>query len=321
MNHIQPSAMDIGKNPAGHPEWTGAFEFRFAQFQVGDPGRAANVPGYPDPADWDRPDTVLDGLVLRDTGDRDCLDLRAASVRGRSHRFGAKVRQDSYAYRCDGRYTVAAVADGVSDGDLSHLAADLAVRAGCHFVTQQLTDRVPYELDWSVVLQVISKRIVLHGRRVLQDDQSPGRQIGKRMSTTILFAVVDMAAIQDCRTVYTVAFGDSSAWLLRGGQTWEPQRPVKNADTWIASSATDALPFFTGEHPIEPVRTVLGPDDTLVLMSDGVGDPLGDGAGSVGAFLAEQWRRPPPQLAFAAHVDFARRSHDDDRTALAIWPR
>jgi hypothetical protein len=107
--------------------------------------------------------------------------------------------------------------------------------------------------------------------------------------------------------------------VLRDGATWEPQQTLKNEGSTVASSRVEALPLLPPELD-SPVATTLRPTDALVLMTDGIGDPLGDGSGPVGRFLAKMWSRPPAPLAFAAHVDFTRRSHDDDRTALAIWP-
>ena len=107
--------------------------------------------------------------------------------------------------------------------------------------------------------------------------------------------------------------------MLREGAGWEPVRPVKNDGADIATASTRALPL-AGSEIAAPRVTALRRSDVLVLMSDGVGDPLHDGKGSVGRFLAAAWARPPAPIEFAAQVDFARSSHDDDRTAVAIWP-
>jgi Protein phosphatase 2C len=245
-------------------------------------------------------------------------------VRGRAHRFNAEVRQDAYAYRCDGRFVVAAVADGVSSGGLSHLAADTVSRYGCDLIAGMLATRPPEALEWDQILETLADTVLDVGRCVLR----PGRPdadhltldaIAEHLSTTALFAVLDMQPVDGRRAVHLLALGDSSAWILRSGDGWVPQQAVKNADAVIASSATEALPHLP-PHPVVAVPSWLGPNDTLVLVSDGVGDPLGDGTGTVGTFLAQQWQRPPHPLEFAAHVDFARKSFDDDRTALALWP-
>ncbi|WP_068425013.1 hypothetical protein [Piscicoccus intestinalis] len=67
------------------------------------------------------------------------------------------------------------------------------------------------------------------------------------------------------------------------------------------------------------VETTLGDGAALVLMTDGVGDPLGSGAGEVGTTLAQLWSRPPHPVEFAAQVAFGRKTFDDDRAALVVW--
>jgi hypothetical protein len=308
--------------PVSTPDavWEGSFR----PFRVGDPGRAATVPSYPAPGIWDVPDTVLDGVLLRNTGGLPAIELRAASVRGRAHRFNAEVRQDAYAYRCDGRFVVAAVTDGVSSGGLSHLAAEIVSRYGCDLIARMLATRPPEVLEWDQILEALADTMLDVGRRALRltrpdADHLTLDEIAGYLSTTALFAVLDTRSVGGRHAIQVLAHGDSSAWILRSGDGWEPLQAIKNADAVIASSGTEALPYLP-PHPVVAVPCWLGATDALVLVSDGIGDPLGDGTGTVGTFLARQWQRPPQMLEFAAHVDFARKSFDDDRTALALWP-
>ena len=312
--------LELGPSVAETPAWGG--DFRFTPFWVGDPGRAATVRAYPDPENWDHRDTVLDGVVLRGEEGVPPMVLRAASTRGRAHRYTGTVRQDAYAFRCDGRFVVAGVADGLGSAPLSHVAANIVSQHGCHLIATRLGAGPPEALDWAELLHVLSRKVLSAGHRRL----APGRpeeltvsEIATQLATTALFAVVDMRPVDGFRVVHIFRYGDTSAWILRSGHHWEPQQPVKNEGTEVASSATDALPYLP-ERPPAPIRVYLGQNDVLALISDGIGDPLGNGTGTVGAFLAEKWRRPPEPLEFAAHVDFARRSHDDDRTAVAVWP-
>jgi hypothetical protein len=70
---------------------------------------------------------------------------------------------------------------------------------------------------------------------------------------------------------------------------------------------------------IERSLGFLRADEALFVMTDGVGDPLGDAAGEVGQFLGEVWRAAPDVLTFAAQVGFARQTYDDDRTVVGVW--
>lgn len=319
---------DAGPPPgprAADEPWSGESTGGFVPFQVGDPGRAATVRAYPDPENWDVRDTVLDGVQLLDSRGVAALELRAASARGRAHRYQARVRQDAYAFRSDGTFLVAAVADGVSSGVLSHVAANIVSQHGCHMIAKKLEHVTPAELDWTDLLRVLATKVINAGRRRLSPpggsgaDELPTEEIARHLSTTALFAVVGLDPVDGLHPVQLFAYGDTSAWILRFGRRWEPQQAVKNDGAAVASSATDALPFFPQQAP-PATFAHLAATDTLVLVSDGIGDPLGDGTGPVGAFLATHWHRPPEPLEFAAQVDFARRSHDDDRTAVAIWP-
>jgi serine/threonine protein phosphatase PrpC len=289
---------------------------------IGDPGRAASkVIPVPDRETAYRADTVVDGVVVTPAGGGRSVTLRGASVRGRSHRYYGKVRQDEFAYRApDGSsWLVLAVADGVSAGEKSHEAAKIVTRSGCTHLGRLLASQHADSLDWSAVLNRLTEEIVRFGRDRLGLPET--EKVAHHLAATAVFAVVDLSGDQDDVPVHAVSVGDSSAWLLRPEtkQAWTPLHAVKNEGAIIASSATAALPSASLLRPT-PVTTSIRAGEALVLMTDGVGDPLGAGTGEVGAYLAQAWARPPSPLSFAGQVDFARRSYDDDRTVLAIWP-
>lgn len=306
--------------PTG-PAWRGRFE----AFSVGDPGRApSRVVTIPEPGFWHRPDTVVDGVTISDQDGRLAIHLRAASIRGLMHRCYGRVRQDQYAFRAarDGRFTVLCVADGVSSGRLSHLAAVWAAEQGVGMLAEQLAETEPDAIDGERFLVDVAELIGRRGweylRRHGHDVEQSRSRVADLMATTALYGVVDLGTAGDDHPVHLIGVGDTSAWLLRDG-TWHPQQAVKNADEEIYSSSTFALPLLPKVFP-PVIRTEVRAGDALVLMTDGVGDPLGDGTGEVGAFLADRWRQPPGDIEFAAQVGFTRRTYDDDRTAIAVWP-
>ncbi|WP_410564523.1 protein phosphatase 2C domain-containing protein [Amycolatopsis sp. cmx-4-61] len=298
--------------------------------RIGEPGRAFTaVKPKLDQRFPDVPAYVVDADQVHDDRSGAGLDLRAASVRGLSHRFYGTVRQDAYARMLseDGRYLVACVADGVSACEYSHVAAEIVTRIGCRNLAEQLAAVVPDELDWLQVLEKLVAQTVSAAQRIAHrnGDDPPGtdpREAGRYLASTALFAVIDLEPGENGEhTAHVVALGDTSAWLLTAGAEvpWTPLQEVKNSDGEVASNATAAIPVVPAVAP-KPVVVRFGPGSALVLMTDGVGDALGSGTGEVGAFLAQCWATPPASLNFAAQVDFARRSYDDDRTALALWP-
>jgi hypothetical protein len=316
MSQTEPSGRHAApEQPAGLPG---------GPVDIGDPGRAAvTVVPRPDGRFPFHNDIVADVARFPCTGG-DELHLLAASVRGLSHLYYGKVRQDSFGHLVteNGRWLVAAVADGVSAGEHSHVAAEIVSRAGCRLLVAQLEERSPAELDWRAVLDGVADEIVDHARRRLALADSTPLDVARQLAATALFAVVSVVPDESGeRPVHVMSLGDTSAWVLRPGAApaWDSLQAVKNRGSVLASSATMALPGVPTELA-PPVSTTLGPGEALVLMSDGVGDPLGGGTGEVGEYLAGAWREPPDPFTFIAQVGFRRRSYDDDRTVLAVWP-
>lgn len=305
--------------PVTAPAWHGSFE----SYVVGEAGRAASrVVPVPDPAEWEQRDTVLDAVALLEGKER-IAELRAASLRGLSHRSFGKVRQDEYGYRrtTDGRYLVICVADGVGSGRLSHKAAKFVTTWGVKWLAGLLASMTPHEIDWGDFVRKVAMRLEERARRLLgaEAEGKQLREVAELMATTVLYAVFDLHAVDGAHPVHLVSVGDTSAWVLRNG-VWEPQAAVKNDGAEVYSSSVQALPMMPATDPVAKQTTVRA-GEALVLMTDGIGDPLGHGTGEVGRFLAEVWATPPASgLEFAAHAGFARRTFDDDRTAVAVWP-
>jgi serine/threonine protein phosphatase PrpC len=302
--------------PAG--DWAGVIE----PYVVGDPGRAATAV-LERPA-RDAPEhhgIVLDGAAVRPGDDAPWTHVRGASIRGLRHRHEGTVRQDEFCFRQtpDARYLIVAVADGVSAGSLSHEAAGVAARFGCTVVGDWLAQCEPDEIPWEHVLKSLSDLVERKGRAVLRGrgvEEITSAELTAELATTLVLAVIDLRPDDDgSRRVQVVRVGDSSAWVHAAGR-WQNLHGLKNESAVIAASTTAALPLVTS---FECAGHRVATGDVLVLMTDGVGDPLGDGENDLGRFLAEVWTTPPSVLAFGAQVDFARKSFDDDRTAVAVW--
>jgi hypothetical protein len=262
---------------------------------------------------------VFDGFTLAKPDSVHHVVLRAASVRGLSHRAYGKPRQDEYGYQLtpDGRYLVLCVADGLSSGLRSHLGAEVAVRTGAALLVNALAGTAPAELDWDQIVGEVAGHIVAFARKRLPDGEEMAvEDVVDWMGTTATYAVVDLAG--EVLDVHAVMVGDSSAWVLRA-DGWQALSAVKNAGADIATSAVEALPRVS-QRDRPRLHATVHAGEALVLMSDGVGDALGDGCGEVGAFLGAAWRTPPHEVEFVGQVGFSRKSFDDDRTVIAVWP-
>ena len=91
---------------------------------------------------------------------------------------------------------------------------------------------------------------------------------------------------------------------------------------------TDVLPWAgPGESGprVETASVELPRGAALVLVTDGIANPLRDGPTTVAPALADVLAAGPAgklsPLALAAAADFSRRGCQDDRTIVVAWPR
>jgi hypothetical protein len=307
---------------------------------IEDAGRQAEILALPAAGRaGTRPDTVIDGGRLNG------ITFRATSQRGLGHQQLGTPRQDAYLVRPtpDRRWLVGCVADGVSEAKLSHEAADMVCQETTSRLARALSDVVAVEaagwddiamgLPWQEAIDAASVAVSQAARQAVRErlvrggDDDELREFDERawgddaarkvMSSTAVIFVVDTMVAPGAghAAAIAVAAGDSAALLLSGGE-WSPMSAVKNAGSIIASSAVEPLP--RGVH-VRPRAFFLESGQTLAVVTDGLGDPLGSGGGVVGSFLATMWRTPPDLLEFAQQVAFYRKTFTDDRTAVVIW--
>lgn len=261
-----------------------------------------------------RPDTTLDGWST------DTMTMRGVSQRGHLHRHNGAPRQDDFAVHQlpDGRIIVA-VADGVSQATQSHLGAGIAVKQAVNWIRSNLGP-ITADLDWSALIKDTAYALAASAQTLFGlDEPDPVRAL-QELATTLVCAVIEPAGPGVLRA-HLVAVGDSSAWVLTGGEFIEVLGGKTTLDGGLASSAVTALP----RQPEHLAPTVFEFQDNAVLLigTDGIGDPLGNGSGSVGDLFRDVLDRPcPPSLIEFAHaVDFSRETFDDDRTLVAVWPK
>jgi hypothetical protein len=305
---------------------------------VGDEGQAPRVRSLVPKLRESPPEILADG------GEVGSIVYRAASVRGLGHQEKGSPRQDACLVRftSDRRWLVACLADGVSEGSLSHLAAELVCDALSDVIVEEF-DRIESaaagswsatigKLPWSEAVDRANDAVRARFRTILErkrratgasEDEEAAAEVPSdarvrhTMSATAMVLVAGTQPAEDGR--YPVALanvaGDSAAFAMFDGQ-WDPISAIKNEGASVYSGAVRSLPV---DVAVQPKAYWFTPETMLVMMTDGLGDPLGMGKGVVAAFLAEKWAAPPDVLAFVSHLSFYRRSFADDRTAVAVW--
>lgn len=305
------------------PVTTGSFE----AYTIGDPGRAFHrTVSLTETKHRDSHDIAIDAAAVNDPEGTPRLIVRAASSRGLAHQQYGDPRQDDHCFvlSADGEWLVCLVADGVSAGEWSHLAAYVATEEGAADIAKLLATADPADLPWRAVLQRLADQLAdicatLPSGDAVDIDLSP-QEVAAKMATTLVIGVVATRPGENgTHAVTVVRLGDSSGWILDAQDGWISLGDVKNAGNVIAESATACLPLVP-EHDPAVVETTLGDGAALVLITDGIGDPLGSGRGEVGTHLATVWARPPHPVEFAAQVAFGRKTFDDDRGAIVVWP-
>jgi len=259
-----------------------------------------------------RPDTVADG------GAAFGLTVRAASVRGLAKRYTGEPRQDDVCLRRHDatRTLIAVLADGVSAAPRADIAAALAVRHAAAAVARQLdADPAPPPIDWADVFGQAAWALVEEHRRSSGEPQAGVEQAAPLLATTLLVAAVTVADEEPIH-VQVAAVGDSPALVLQA-RRFEPLVGETPDAADLLGAGVDALPHKP--HAFARAERTLGPGDVLLLASDGLALPLGDGTGEVGRVLARELRRPPNVVDFARLLDFSRATYDDDRSLIAVW--
>ena len=317
---------------------------------VGDAGNQPRTVARPTRRPAGAPvDTALDGAVVGD------LVYRAASLRGFSHQESGKPRQDAFAVRVtrSENWLVMCVADGVSDGPRSEVAAEIASDAIARWLVTVLDESdIPagpvewealvQDLHWMRARDTANREVVKRARtdvdKIHRAREAAARNVHPRdvevpekmlpqshadvralMATTAVCLVLAARPAPNGRYWYAVGViaGDSASFLLHG-RRWTQIVSPKDVSGDVADNGVRALPT---KAPPSIRLGSLRAGDAVALFSDGISDPLGSGQGTLGRFLAGQWSTPPDLFDFGKQVGFYSRGWFDDRTAAVAWTR
>jgi serine/threonine protein phosphatase PrpC len=262
-----------------------------------------------------RPDTLLDGWSTS------YCTVRAASLRGMSHRYYGKPRQDdvSIKERDDTPAIIIAVADGVSNASHSHIASTVATR----YITQLLYEHelLPNKsIDWAEAISQTSDAIVNYIQKVNPDIGDREFDILKVVATTIICAVIYPSQKPGSLVAEITSVGDSGAWIFQHGKFTSLFGDKESPEEKKYDGSTFCLP---ASHPVISTKTVEVSNGSILLLgTDGFGDPLGDGSCKVGKlYTSVLSHRVPSIIEFGHILDFRLKSFMDDRTLVAVWPK
>ena len=264
------------------------------------------------------PDTLLDGADLAG------LTIRGASLRGDEHRYFGSTRQDSMGMWLIEEAETAALLVCATDGVGSQPLAHVGSRAACNMLPDEIrserTLNSLFEADPVAGLPELCRYIAGNlGRRLADIARYRDVEVSpKAMSTTLVAAVVEASPLDpEQRRFVVFSVGDATAFLLRGGM-FQPLLADPH-DGVLMSTGTSALPTSIGH--VATARGVLGPRDMLLVCTDGISNPMRNGA--VRDQLAAWWsaERIPGLPEFGWQMSFRVKSYGDDRTAVCVWGR
>ena len=238
----------------------------------------------------------------------------ASSVAGTAHRLGGGRCEDAYAWvkPRPGRLGLI-IADGVSTAGRGGDGADLAVAAAARYLSERE--------DWGVAeCRGAVERASDYLRAAAR---ASGPASAAELSTTLVVALVTTRT--DGAVAVMARVGDNTGFVLDGGVWREIFVPPGSDD--LHHVVTDVLPLpGPGESELSTVETAsveLPHGAALVLVTDGIANPLRDGPTTVAPALAEILRGGPTgdlsPLGLMAAADFSRRGCQDDRTIVVAW--
>ena len=238
----------------------------------------------------------------------------AASVAGSAHRLGGGRCEDSFGWVKPGPWRLGLmIADGVSTAGRGGEGADMAIdAAGRYLASSPAWD----EGACQAAAGCANNELVRAG------GADPEKAAGV-LSTT--FVVALLTAEPGGARVSLGRVGDSTAFRLEAGE-WEELFTAPESDD-LHHMVTDVLPFPVndGQAPVETVSVHLPFGAAIVLVTDGIANPLRDGPSTVAPALSQVLSGGPEgdlsPLALAAAADFSRRGCHDDRAVVAAWPR
>lgn len=175
------------------------------------------------------------------------------------------------------------------------------------------------QTDWVMLMKGAAYQLAEQAQTLFRLAEPDPVVAKEQLATTLVCAVIEPLE-SDVVRAHLVGVGDSGSWLLSPMGFREILGGKAVSSEGISSSAVTGLPWVPTD--LSPAVVDFTHSEILLIGTDGIGDPLGNGQGGVGNLLRDVLTRPsPPSLIEFAHaVDFSRENFNDDRTLVAVWP-
>lgn len=271
--------------------------------------------------------------VIVDVVDVGRVTVGAVSLRGALHYDSRVVRQDSYALGTsdDGQWAVVGMADGVSEGPLSHLGADAAAQQSLTSARGELA-RVGFDAaDWNAVAEDVRTKVRSRSRQLIAgkittadggtvDAQTlSDEDLARSMGTTAELLIVAVKPSESGVFPYVriVIAGDGTGLVLDPSRGWKTLSIGKTHAGGFANNAVRPLPIDPGAPLIQ--RGELEHGQAIFVTTDGIGNFILDGSTQVGGYLHQEWAKPVSAVNLVRSSSFITYQADDDRTAVIVW--
>ncbi|HTW10840.1 MAG TPA: protein phosphatase 2C domain-containing protein [Acidimicrobiales bacterium] len=268
-----------------------------------------------------------DAAYRADGGVSPVFSVLAASVAGASHRLAGRPCEDAYGWDVLGPGAIALLlADGVGAASRGGEAAELAVSAAARYLIEAShPDRAGGRTSWTAYGDAVRGAVLAADVAV---EAAGGLSAG--LATTLVVAVLTYPAGVSSAHAQLARVGDSTAFVLSGREHGEQPGEWREAFSAVeqgggaGDNVTNVVPLGRARaQEIEQVPAEVPVGAALVLVSDGIANPLRDGPATVAPALATvlAGRDQLSPLSLARAIDFSRRGALDDRALVIAWPK
>lgn len=252
------------------------------------------------------------------------LLVLAASFRGAMHYAASSVRQDSFAIGAEEgqngiRWAIAVVADGVSEASQAHMLAEFLTQQTVVFVKEALQEKSIdsiSDVDWGEMAARLVQASQDCCQRLAHNRTSSPNQCLSKWASTLEFAVVESSASREKPFVSVTVSGDGAVYAVSREKGWKTIKAGKARGGSIASNAVTALPVDPGK-PIISFGS-LDPGESLFIVTDGLGDMIGNGSSTLGGFFQDKFQQCSNIIQYLQMMDVSMYQADDDRTGILI---